>query len=236
MPITNLRIALAASVVFACSLGGAAQARDDGDSAPGDWYLAAAGTVSLLNDANQLVANAPTPTGTVVAIHRQETGYGFQAEVGRRIGHARIGLEAGYAANHSSGYTAIIPANGNIPSDGHQNAFRIMANGYFDFGKGPVQPYIGAGAGYTRVLIKVTAAPANVPTAPAQALLDDHASRFAYQLMAGTAVRLNRRLSLTAQYRWFDAGDLHFHDLGANRPVTRSHAGHNIDIGVRVGF
>jgi opacity protein-like surface antigen len=65
-------------------------------------------------------------------------------------------------------------------------------------------------------------------------LLNDHANRFAYQVMGGAAVRLSPTVSLTAQYRWFSAGDLHFHDLGANRPVTRHHAGHNIDIGIRV--
>lgn len=220
--------------IAAFASAGAAQAQDAEHSDTDGWYLAASGTVSLLNDAHQVVFNAPTPSGTIESVHHQNTGFGFQAEVGRRFGQVRIGLEAGYAANHSKQYTSIIPPTGNIPSDGHQNSIRIMANGYVDFGHGPVQPYIGAGAGWTRVLIKVTAPPANNPASPPLALLNDHASRFAYQVMGGAAVKLSPSLSLTAQYRWFSAGDLHFHDLGANRPVTRHHAGHNIDIGIRV--
>lgn len=41
-------------------------------------------------------------------------------------------------------------------------------------------------------------------------------------------------VSLTAQCRSLSAGNLHFPDLGANRPVIRRHAGHDIDIGIRV--
>ncbi len=224
--------AATAGIAFA----GSACARDaDGPRADG-WYLAGGGSVSLLDDAHQIVFNAPTPSGTIVAIHRLDTGYGVEAAVGRKFGAVRVEMEGGYARNHSHQYTAIVPPTGNIPSDGDQNAMRIMANGYVDFGSGRVQPYLGAGAGWTRVLIKVTAPPANNPSSPPLRLLNDHASHFAYQLMAGTAVRLTPSLSLTAQYRWFSAGDLHFHDLGAARPVTRHHAGHNIDLGVRVWF
>lgn len=222
------------AVIAVFATAGAAKAQGAESNETDGWYLAASGTVSLLDDAHQILSNAPTPTGIIEAIHRQDTGYGFQAEIGRRFGHVRVELEGGYTENHSHYYTAIVPPTGDIPSDGHQNAFRIMANGYVDFGRGPVQPYFGAGAGWTRVLIKVTAPPANAPTLPPRALLNDHASRFAYQVMGGTAVRLSPTLSLTAQYRWFSAGDLHFHDLGAGRPVARHHAGHNIDIGIRV--
>lgn len=227
--VTSLSAAIAA-----VALAGAAQAQHADSSEADGWYLAASGTVSLLQDAHQVVSNAPTPSGIIEAIHRQDTGYGVQAQVGRKFGQVRAELEAGYTTSPSHQYTAIVPPTGNIPSDGHQNAFRIMANGYFDFGSGPVQPYVGAGAGWTRVLIKVTAPPANEPTSPPLALLNDHDSRFAYQLMGGVAVKLSPSISLTTQYRWFSAGDLHFHDLGASRPVTRHHAGHNIDIGIRV--
>jgi opacity protein-like surface antigen len=79
----------------------------------------------------------------------------------------------------------------------------------------------------------VTAPRAPFPTEAPRRLIDTHSNRFAYQLVAGAAVRLSPKLSLTAQYRWFSAGEIHGEDLAANKIASR-HAGHNIDVGIRV--
>ena len=191
---------------------------------------AAGGSVSLLNRASTKII---TPVGTVETVFPKSTGYGVQLAVGRRFGNFRLEAEAGYTTNHSDHYTAIVPPTGNIPADADQSALRLMANGYIDFGQGRVQPYVGAGAGWTRVQIRVTAPRAPFPTEAPRRLIDAHDNRFAWQLMGGAAVRLSQSLSLTAQYRWHSAGDFGGRDL-AGSPFTSRHAGHNIDIGLRV--
>jgi opacity protein-like surface antigen len=58
---------------------------------------------------------------------------------------------------------------------------------------------------------------------------------FAYQLMAGLSHPVSARLSLTAQYRWFDAGTIKGRDARGER-ATRDIAGHNLDLGLRYAF
>ena len=53
--------------------------------------------------------------------------------------------------------------------------------------------------------------------------------------MAGLSHPLARHLSLTAQYRWFDAGTLHGLD-SRGQAATRDVAGHNVDVGLRYAF
>ena len=213
----------------AATLSFAASAKAQDAEADG-WYLAAGGSISLLKDANtQIIA----PVGTVETFFPTNTGYGVQLAVGRRFGKFRLEAEAGYSTNHSDRYTAIIPPTGNIPADADQSALRLMANGYVDFGQGRVQPYVGAGAGWTRLHRRVVAPRAPFPTEAPRPLIDTHANRFAWQLMGGAAVRLSPALSLTAQYRWHSAGDFGGRDLAGNR-FNSHHSGHNIDIGFRV--
>ncbi len=219
-----------AAATLAIAGAGSAHAQD---AETDGWYLAASGSVSVLDDAHLVIGGAPVPPGFVETVQAMNTGYGIQAAAGRKFGNFRLEAEAGYTANPSSHYTAIVPPTGRIPSDAKQSALRLMANGYVDFGHGRVQPYVGAGAGWTRVQFRITAPRAPFPTEAPSRLIDTHANRFAWQLMGGAAVRLNPSLSLTAQYRWHSAGDFGGQDF-AGRSFTSRHAGHNIDIGIRV--
>lgn len=199
------------------------------------WYLSASGTVSLNHDARQFIFSVPTPVGYVDTVQSIQTGYGGQAAVGRKIGAVRIEAEAGYTHNHSDHYTALIPANGRIAGDNYQNAWRLMANGYVDFGHGPVQPFVGAGAGYSRVRIHSFTSPATFPNNPPSLLLNDKIGHFTFQVMGGAAVRLSSSLSLTAQYRYLSAGTLYGDDLSGHR-ISRRYADSNIDVGLRLRF
>ena len=218
-----------ASALAGTLLASPALAQQDADH----WYLSAGGSVSLLDDAHMDVTGLPTPVGHVETEHPFKTGYGFQAAVGRKIGSFRVEAEAGYGSNHADHYVAIVPPTGRIPQDGDQNAIRLMANAYVDFGKGRVQPFVGGGIGWTRVQIKFTAPRAPFPSEAPRSIVDTHVSAFAWQAMAGVSVRLNDRFSLTAQYRRHSAGDLEGRDL-SDFAMKRGHAANAIDLGVRV--
>ena len=203
-----------------------AQAQDSNN-----WYLSIAGTLSLLDDADMLVSNLPTPAGYVKSIHLLNSGHGGQLAVGRSFGRTRLEVQGGYTQNHSRRYVALVPPTGNIPSNGEQNAWRAMANGYFDIGSGRIRPYLGAGLGWTRVHVSVFAPRAPFPTEAPRGIVDTHMSAFAYQLMGGASIQLTPRLMLSAQYRWHSGGELQGKDLSAF-PLSRDHAGHNVDIGL----
>ena len=209
---------------------GAAQAQ-----AAGDWYVAAAGTVSEPRDTKGAIANAGAPGFTVRTANSFETGYGVQAAIGRQVGRFRLEGEIGFTRDKQDHYVAIAPPTGRIPADVEQDTLRAMVNGYVDLSDGSIQPFIGAGIGAARVDLKFVAARAPFPTEPPRELINDRDTKFAYQLMGGLAVPLTERLRLTAQYRWFDVGKFALKDVRGER-VTRSLSGHNLDLGLRLAF
>lgn len=217
-----------AALVGIC-LASPALAQEDADH----WYLAASGSVSLLDGPRMDVTGLLTPAGHVETDHRFGTGYGVQAAIGRKNGPFRIEAEAGFSDNHADHYVAIVPPTGRIPQDGDQDTVRLMADAYFDFGKGPVQPFIGGGIGWTSVHLKFIAPRAPFPTEAPRPIVDTHISAFAWQAMAGASTQLNDRLSLIAQYRRNGANDLTGKDL-SGFALKRGHTGSNIDLGVRV--
>jgi opacity protein-like surface antigen len=201
----------------------------------GDWYVAASGTASLLNDSHTVIGPIPVPPGYAETENRMDTGYGAQLAIGRRIGNARVEIEGGYTDNKSKHYTAIVPPTGDIASEGGHKAWRAMANVYYDFGSGDFRPYLGGGIGYADIKARFFAARAPFPNEAPFLIMNDHKGEFAYQAMAGVAYQLSPRVALTAQYRWLSAGKVHFRDLAGVGHV-REHKGSNIDVGIRFGF
>lgn len=199
------------------------------------WYGAASVDISLLKDTNGSIANAPTPGNTVRTFSPTQTGIGGQIAVGYDFGHVRIEVEGGYTRNTDNRYVAIVPPTGNIPADVKRTAFRGMVNGYYDFGKGRVQPYVGVGIGGLSGKVDFFAPRAPFPTEAPRQLINASDARFAYQLMAGVAIPVSRRLKLTAQYRWLDAGTLRPLDARGQQ-TTSDYRGHHIDLGLRIGF
>ena len=198
-----------------------------------DWYVAAAGTISMLEDSNTTVLALPIPPGYSDNINKFDTGWGGQFAVGYRLERARIEIEGGYTKDGSDRYIAIVPATGEIAAKGGHRTMRIMANAYYELLDGPVQPYVGAGVGYARIKVKHTAARAFFPTEEPRRLLDDKSGELAFQAMAGAAFRVSDTMALTTQYRWLTAGKVHLTDLGGFEHV-REHSGHNVDLGVRI--
>ncbi|HZC37312.1 MAG TPA: outer membrane beta-barrel protein [Sphingomicrobium sp.] len=231
---TRIKILVSASAI---ALGVTLAAAPAQAQEPEGWYIGAAATGSFLNAPRQTVANAPMPGSTLRATNNVDTGLGWQAEFGRAFHRFRIEAEIGRTENDPHSYTVTSPASlaNTIPQTGEFAAMRYMANGYFDFLDGPVRPYIGAGAGIARVHVVTIAPRAPFPTEPPRTLIDDSGSHFAWQLMAGASLRVARRLALTAQYRWFDAGTIAGHDTRGQR-FTEKMSGHNIDVGLRFTF
>ena len=203
-------------------------------SAP-HWYGAASIDISLLKDTDGSIVNAPTPGNTVRSFNPTQTGIGGQIAIGYAFGRARIEIEGGYTRNTDNRYVSIVPPTGAIAADVKRTALRGMVNGYYDFGKRGVQPYVGAGFGVLRAKVDFFAPRAPFPTEAPRQLINGSDTRFAYQLMAGIAIPLSPRLKVTAQYRWLDAGTIHPLDSRGEQ-TSYDYRGHHIDIGVRVGF
>jgi OmpA-OmpF porin, OOP family len=209
---------------------------------PKAWYISASGTLSLLKDTSGMIANAPVAGSTVRTESSFKNGFGGQVAIGHIFGPYRLEGEIGYTRNKQNHYVAVVPPTGRIPADVKDDATRVMINGYYKWpwpGPGCVvcKPdlYLGAGIGASRVNINFVAPRAPFPTEAPRQLIKDSDTRFAYQLMAGTAVPVSDKVALTLQYRWFDAGTVEGKDV-RGEAFTRDHAGSNIDVGVRVRF
>lgn len=199
------------------------------------WYVAGAATGSFLDKPRQTVANAPMPGSTLSVTNNVDAGLGWQAEFGRAFHRFRIEAEIGRTENDPYSYTVTSPGSATLPQTGEFAAMRYMANGYFDFLDGPVRPYVGAGAGVARAHVVTIGPRAPFPTETPRTLIDDSGSNFAWQLMAGVSLPIARRLALTVQYRWFDAGTIDGHDARGER-FTERMSGHNADVGLRFTF
>lgn len=223
-----MKSVLLASALVALAVPGTtwAQNVDEG------WYVAGSATLSLLDDSHTLIVDLPIPTGYAETEYKLDAGWGAQVAVGRQFDHVRLELEGGYSRNDADHYIAIVPPTGEIPAKGGHKVWRVMANGYYDFGDGPVRPYIGAGIGYADVKIHLFAARAPFPNEDPMLILDDHAGEFAYQAMAGVGFALSDSVKVTTQYRWLSAGKVRVTDLGGYQHI-REHHGHNLDVGLR---
>ncbi|WP_082835875.1 outer membrane protein [Croceicoccus bisphenolivorans] len=205
----------------------AAQSAEDG------WYVAASGTLSLLDDSHTFIVDLPIPTGYAETEYKMDAGWGAQVAVGRQFDRVRLEVEGGYTKNTADHYEAIVPPTGDIPAEGGHKTWRVMANGYYDFGEGNFRPYIGGGVGYAEVKGRLFAARAPFPDEEPMLILNDRTGELAYQAMAGASVGVSDSVSLTAQYRWFSVGKAHFTDLGGYEHI-REHHGHNLDVGLRI--
>jgi opacity protein-like surface antigen len=225
-------LASGALVVGLTLLAAAAQAQPTGD-----WYVAGAVTGSFLIDPKSKIDNAPTPGAELFITNNVNSGWGGQLALGHAFGPWRLEAEVGLTDNHTQSYTVTSPISVTIPERGGDRITRYMVNAYFDVPVHtlPVRPFLGAGVGAADVHVTAIASRPFGPPMPPTTLIDDSTSGFAWQLMAGAALPVTRRLSLTLQYRWFDADTMRGHDTRGQRFTTQI-AGHNLDLGLRWMF
>jgi|GEM_PF-6100823 len=84
----------------------------------------------------------------------------------------------------------------------------VFVNAIQSFGSGAVQPYVGAGIGYTRVESDA----AYNPTL--SAVIDDSDSTFSYQLLAGLDIPFSERFTGFVEYRYVDVGNVDLNRVG----------------------
>jgi len=201
------------------------------------WYVGFGLATGRLDEANQTVLNAPFPGSTLQLSNSIETGTGALISVGHARDAWRVELEYGRQNNDSDSYTTQSPFVATLPQDGSTDIRRLMANAYFSF-REPVarlRPYLGLGVGRAEVSVVRINAVAAAPTAPPQRRVDFDETGSAWQAIAGVSWSISPKLDLSAQYRWWDRGDVEGLDLRGERVVIGV-ASHNLDLGLRYAF
>lgn len=202
------------------------------------WYVSAGTSAIFLDDPNTVIHNAPTPGATLFITNGLEgPGFGGQLAVGRSFGHFRLEAELGRSQIEAKSYNVTSPIVASLPQTGGDTITRVMANAYYElpFAAGRLQPYVGVGGGQVEVHVKTNASRPFGPPSPPSQLIDDTLQGSGWQLMAGAILPLSERLSLSAQYRWLDAGTLDGRDT-RGQPISTKIAGSNIDVSLRLAF
>lgn len=118
---------------------------------------------------------------------------------------------------------------GGTNASGTARAGSLMINGFYDFFRDSrIQPYLGGGFGFGLV-----DADGVSPVSGTSINDDDH--DFAYQGMAGIALNVGSRTTVTLGYRYFTIPDLKFKTAGG-ASVDADYASHEIMFGVRFSF
>ena len=165
-------------------------------------------------------AGTVLPDGTPVGWTTDfDTGWSVNGALGKDFGMFRGELEVGYQANNVGSHAGVSAAGipldaedagvlvtgasnlgvsvGNLVAagEGDLSTFFVMANAIYDVETGgPITPYIGGGIGVGFV---------NVEYAPsATTIIDDNATTFAYQAMAGIAYEMSPQTTVFAGYRY----------------------------------
>jgi len=158
-------------------------------------------------------------------------GYSIIAAGGYEFDRLRVELEGSYrksSVDQASGFGLSVQGAGDV------SALSAMANVYFDpaFQLGPLQPYIGAGAGISRFKAKGVEAVGIPGLGPVSA----SETGLAYQIMAGAGWQITEQATITAGYRYFATPsiDATIVPLG---PVEIDGLGlHSVEIGIRSRF
>jgi OmpA-OmpF porin, OOP family len=129
-----------------------------------------------------------------------------------------------------------LKASPTLDPGGKLSANSLMLNGYYEFGgsEARVRPYIGAGAGVARVKLR---AENSAPLLPVS--INDKTTSFAYQAMAGVAVKMSDKLAVDVGYRYFVASKLDGVALSPPAGPTAfesDYKQHAATVGLRLGF
>lgn len=216
---------VASTAIVAMLSASAAHAADvTGDvSQAGGWYLGAAagsaiaGTQTLpgfgIDDKDYMTSGdaeadyVPNFTGLLTIGHAFDNGFRLEVEGGLRNDNANVvnkgNIEPGYAPGGSD--DGIVRKDGSIESQ----TYTLMLNGFYEFDLGDtgLRPYVGAGLGYgwqniDNMHVKTTFDDFGDMETLGWQMGSQTASGFAYQAIAGVALPVSDRASITAEYRW----------------------------------
>ncbi|MEM6682371.1 MAG: P44/Msp2 family outer membrane protein [Pseudomonadota bacterium] len=165
-------------------------------------------------------AGTELPDGTAVGWDTEfSTGFALNGAFGRYFGPLRGEIELAYQANNVDTHTGVFAADIDLSDEdagvlvtgadnlgvsvadlvadgqGDLSTVFIMANGYYDFkNDSAFTPYVGLGIGLG--FVDVDYSPSDTT------IIQDSATKFAYQLMAGATYDLNQSTGLYLGYRF----------------------------------
>jgi len=136
----------------------------------------------------------------------------------------RLEAEFGYQRNNAKQWT---------DNSGYDNAMKgnlsvtsVLANGYYDFSSGAVNPYLTAGIGWASV------ADNNVGKVTSIDYPSESHSVLAYQFGAGISIPVAKNVDIDARYRYFRTSTVSLNDSQGEFQI----ASHSVLAGLRVGF
>ncbi|MYC26903.1 MAG: porin family protein [Nitrospira sp. SB0662_bin_26] len=121
------------------------------------------------------------------------------------------------------------------PLTGDFQALTFKVNGFYDIDLGFAwKPYVGGGIGLTKVSVDVSSGTTG------NVLVDDSETVFSYQVGAGVGYEFplpeGRSITLSLDYRYFDAGTPTFTGYESDLDFDASISGNYVGVGLRYGF
>ncbi len=200
-----------------------AQAADKG------MYVSGIAGLSLVPELDQEIS------GTRVLETDFDPGIKIAGALGYDFGAFRAEVEIGYLTNEANDGVAI--GSGSGPVEGDVSVLSFMVNGYYDIHTPnfSLVPYLGVGIGGASIDAHIIA-----PFLPSTQVVDDSATVFAYQFMAGFGWNVSPSITLTADYRYFATTDPEFTPGNAfpsgSPDLTSDYNNHSFNLGARFKF
>jgi OOP family OmpA-OmpF porin len=146
----------------------------------------------------------------------------------------RVEGEISYRRNSVDKVT--VAGEGTTPRSGHISALAAMANAWADYQVAPnVTVHAGGGIGVASVKLKIDAFSFDID--PPRYGVNDSDTVFAFQLGAGTAWRFSPTMSVTLDYRYFQAVNPTFDVKTSELAKFRdNYQSHSVMVGFRSNF
>jgi outer membrane protein OmpA-like peptidoglycan-associated protein len=203
-------------------------------------YGAIGAGLSYVGDDRE-VESIAGPVFTAVSDHQK--GIGVYTALGYAYGNGfRTELEFSYRDNDARQWVGDGVTFSGFPEptlDGDMSSYALMANLIYDFNQdGFLNPYIGAGAGYARLDADLVGVNPVAIGNLSPLLVDDHDWNFAYQGIAGLAIRIAEGLALDISYRYFATLSPEFTGTlaGAATTYETEYNSHTLFAGLRWNF
>jgi opacity protein-like surface antigen len=174
----------------------------------------------------------PESVGSSIGLKaRTNGGYSLIGAAGYNFRSFRVELEGSYresSVDEARGFGFSVQGTGDV------SALSAMANVYLDpsFQVGPLQPYIGGGAGISRF----KANKVDAPGIPGVDAISASETGLAYQFMAGVGWQLSSQATVTTGYRYFATPGIET-DVDSVGSVDIDGLGlHTLEAGIRLRF
>ena len=183
----------------------------------------------------QICGNAPCTMGGEL------NDIGSSAVLGAAVGarlhpNVRAELAVGYRGSYK-----LDDVDAGVPISyftADAKSLSVMLNGYYDFGSGPLRPYVTAGIGYARN--KLGTVELNLPaTAVRLPIGGATKGNLAWSAGLGVGYAMTNRLTLDVGYRYIDLGDIEASsqtlpfNFGPYSGATGKLRAHEITVGLR---